>query len=259
MIILASDLDNTLVFSPRRNILGEKVCVEVYKDMENSYMTEKSVEILKRLQEKLLFVPITTRSTGGFSRIDFNLVGIPKYALTCNGGVLLINGEVDEEWYSQSISLIKDSDIMLEKAIDILKKDINLTLDIRKVENLFVFTKSSKIDETVENLKKELDLNLVDILTQGVKIYVMPKILNKGTGVKRLKEKMKPEKIFVAGDTKFDIPMLLLGDKSYFPEELEELFSKKINLSSNLDYMCILKSQGDFSDIFLNDIERIIE
>lgn len=245
MIILASDLDNTLVFSPRRTILGEKKCVEVYKGEENSYMTIKSIELLKKLQETVTFIPVTTRSSVGFSRIDFSCVGVPKYALTCNGGVLLVDGEVDGEWYNGSLKLIKDSDIMLEKAINILKMDSNLSLDIRKVENLFVFTKSNAPEKTVQILKDNLDENIIDILTQGVKIYVMPKILNKGTAIDRLKDKFKPEKTFVAGDTVFDIPMLKLGDKSYFPEELE--FKSK-------NSMCIYKKQGDFSDIMLEDI-----
>lgn len=245
MIILASDLDNTLVFSPRRTILGEKQCVEVYKGEENSYMTIKSIELLKKLQETVTFIPVTTRSSVGFSRIDFSCVGVPKYALTCNGGVLLVDGEVDDEWYNGSLKLIKDSDIMLEKAINILKMDSNLSLDIRKVENLFVFTKSNAPEKTVQILKDNLDENIIDILTQGVKIYVMPKVLNKGTAVSRLKDKFKPEKTFVAGDTVFDIPMLKLGDKSYFPEELD--FKSK-------NSMCIYKKQGDFSDIMLEDI-----
>lgn len=246
MILLASDLDNTLVFSPRRDIKGEKKCVEIYKNEENSYMTIKSIEILKKLQKKLTFIPITTRSSIGFSRIDFSCIGIPKYALTCNGGVLLVDGKVDDEWYNYSLELVKDSNNTLDKAVKILKMDLNLSLDIRKVENLFVFTKSNDPEKTVQMLKDNLDENLVDILTQGVKIYIMPKVLNKGMGVSRLKDKFRPEKIFTAGDTVFDIPMLRMGDIGYYPEELKGDFSDISDKN-----ICIYKKQGDFSDVML--------
>lgn len=262
MIILASDLDNTLVFSPRRDIVGDKVCVEVYKNQENSYMTKKSINLLKTIQEKAMFIPVTTRSSEGYSRIDFNSVGvdIPKYALTCNGGVLLVDGKRDESWYSNTLELIEPSSNALDKAVEILEKDGNLSLDIRKVEGVFIFTKSNNIDETVRVLKselaEELELDLIRILTQGVKIYIIPTILNKGTGIKRLREMFAPSKMFVAGDTVFDIPMLILGDKSYFPEVIERDIFDNHKLDS---YMCVVKSQGDFSDVFLNDILECME
>ena len=247
-IVLASDLDNTLVYSPRRFLTGEKVCVEVYRDNANSFMPVKSIELLKNISSSITFIPVTTRSKIGFSRIDFTVIGVPKYALVCNGGMLLINGEVDPTWYNRSLEIIKQADQYLQKAMGILETDPNRTLDVRKVENLFVFTKSSNAIKTAEVLKAHLDTALVDITTHKDKIYIIPKAIDKGTGINRLREYISADTIISAGDTVFDIPMLEQADIGYYPEEILE-HCQHIKTAT-----CIHKTQGNFSDVFLEDI-----
>ena len=89
MKIFMSDLDNTLIYSYKHEIGEEKTCVEIYQDREVSYMTNRSCELLKAVTEEILFVPTTTRTIEQYERIHLD-VGIPKYALVCNGGVLLV-------------------------------------------------------------------------------------------------------------------------------------------------------------------------
>ena len=48
MIALFADLDNTLIFSYKREIGPDKVCVEVYEGREISFMTRHSLENLDR-------------------------------------------------------------------------------------------------------------------------------------------------------------------------------------------------------------------
>ena len=121
-------------------------------------------------------------------------------------------------------------------------------MDVRKVEGLFIFTKSADTETTLIQLKENLEESLVDIFSQGEKIYVLPKNLNKGEGLLRLKKYLSPEKIIVAGDTIFDVPMLKLGDESYFPEQIKD-FCKNFK-----NGRCILKAEGNFSDVLLQFI-----
>lgn len=250
MIILASDLDNTLIYSQRRFLEGDKRCIEIYKDKNISYMTEKTIELLKELQNHIMFIPITTRSRIDFLRIDFSSVRVPRYALVCNGGMLLVDNQIDEDWYRESLKMIKDSVPVLKQAMDLLEKDEFRTLDVRFVEKLFVFTKTSEPKKTIQMLKNHLNKGGVYIFSYREKVYVLPKILNKGIGILRLKNLLKAEKIIVAGDNVLDIPMLKKADSSYFPEEIYHLCNKIKHGH------CIYKSEGNFSDKML---ERIFE
>lgn len=232
MIIFHSDLDNTLIYSYKHDIGKDKVCAEIYQEREISFMTKKSYELLKKVNEKVLIVPTTTRTKEQYDRIFLGVESF-KYALVCNGGVLLINGMEDEKWYRESLELTANAQKELEKAKLWLEKDINTTFEVRNIKDLFVFTKSSKPEYAKEGLEKLLDLSVVEVLLNGVKVYVMPKSLNKGEAVKRFKNRMSAgsidiksfkaehvDKIIAAGDSLFDIAMLKQADTALMPANL---------------------------------------
>ena len=93
MQIVHTDLDNTLIYSYKHEIGGPKTCVEIYQGREISFMTETSHRLLGQLCSKpgVLVVPTTTRTLEQYQRIDLG-IGVPEYALVCNGGVLLHQG-----------------------------------------------------------------------------------------------------------------------------------------------------------------------
>ena len=90
--MLASDLDNTLIYSYKQDIGRDKVLVETMEDKELSFMTRKSWELLRDLREEILFVPVSTRSADQYRRIRFFLDWTPDFALVSNGGTLLTGG-----------------------------------------------------------------------------------------------------------------------------------------------------------------------
>ncbi|MBS6644362.1 MAG: HAD hydrolase family protein [Clostridiaceae bacterium] len=224
MIIFNSDLDNTLIYSYKHNIGEEKVCVEIYQGREISFMTRKSYDLLKRVKEKITFVPTTTRTIEQYNRIDLG-TGVPPYALVCNGGVLLTDGVEDKEWYQESLDMTAQSREELDKAAEMLEQDPERSFEIRNVRKLFLFTKSGKPELSVERLTASLDMNLVDVFNNGIKVYVVPKRLDKGTAVKRLKEMLHGEAVIAAGDSEFDVPMLKAADTAIGPEKLVERFA----------------------------------
>lgn len=224
-VIFNTDLDNTIIFSYKQDIGEDKKNVELYEGREISFITGKTERLLKEVNEKILFVPTTTRTVEQYNRINLGL-GIPEYALTCNGGVLLVNGVRDEAWYKESLDLVADCEEELMKAIEIFEKDVNRTLDVRFIEDLFVFTKSNEPEKIIKVMNENLNMELVDVFNNGVKVYVVPKKLNKGSAVKRFKKMLGAKKCIAAGDSEFDISMLNEADIAIAPSKINVICDK---------------------------------
>ena len=106
--ILCADMDNTIIYSYKRNIGEKKLNVELYNGREISFISEKTHDLLKKVSEKMTIIPTSTRTEEQYKRIDLD-IGIVPYALVCNGGVLLVNGKRDREWYLESLRMIRNS------------------------------------------------------------------------------------------------------------------------------------------------------
>lgn len=221
MTYFCSDLDNTLIYSYRHDIGKEKVLVETKEGKELSYMTKVSYELLKQVSQKKELIPLTTRSLEQYSRIDFgNQVKI-KYALVANGGILLENNKINEDWFKETKKIVSYAEEELEKGIEILKKDENICFEIRKVDGLSVFTKSNNVEETIKRLKDTLNPDIVYVDYNGAKVYIFPEKLDKGSSLKRFRNYVGENTSFVAaGDSDFDVPMLLAADYGFCPESL---------------------------------------
>ena len=60
-ILLACDLDNTLIYSYKHRVPGDS-CVEWLDGQEQSFMTERTQALLRQLPANVRLVPVTTRS-----------------------------------------------------------------------------------------------------------------------------------------------------------------------------------------------------
>ncbi len=210
-MVFCSDLDNTLIYSYKHEIGSDKKCVEIYQGREVSYMTNRSCRLLREVRERMLFVPTTTRTVEQYGRVTFE-EGAPEYALVCNGGVLLVNGRQDSAWYAQSRDMAADSKQALQDAVRILETDGNVNFEVRYIEQLFVFTKSMEPQQTAFRLREYLQGSPVEVFSHGVKVYVVPKKLNKGEAIRRFRGRVQAGAVAAAGDSKFDIPMLEAAD-----------------------------------------------
>lgn len=226
MIILNSDLDNTLIYSYKKDIGENKKCVEIYQGREISFMTNYAYDALFKVREKMKFIPTTTRTKEQYDRINFG-GRPPEYALVCNGGILLNNGKIVKNWYNESLELIKGANDELLKSIKLLENDENINFEIRFLNNLFVFTKSEKPLETIQKIKGKLNEKQVDVFNNGIKIYVVPKNLNKGKAIERIRKLLNPKMIISAGDSEFDYPMLLKSDVAFMPKQLHQKYKQK--------------------------------
>lgn len=243
MLLFASDIDNTIIYSHKKDINTPKVPCELYEGSNISFITKNTQEKLDYIYSKCLFLPVTTRSIEQYKRIQFSHWQ-PKYAITSNGGNLLINGSPLKEWNDYFIETGKNARYALEKAETLLENHPYRILDIKLVDNLFVYTKSSQPEETIKMLKNNLQNEPVKVYTNFSKIYVVPENLNKGTALKKFINDFAPDinKVISAGDSIFDIPLLEAAAYAIFPEKLpythksenyykiaqEEIFSEKV-------------------------------
>ena len=223
MKIFTTDLDNTLIYSYKKDIGKDKVLVETKAGKERSYMSKISYDLLKKLN----FIPITTRSLEQYQRIKFFENYEPEYALVANGGILLHRGKIVREWYQKSLEISKKSAEELEKGMGLLTEDENVYFEVRKVDELFIVTKAFNIEMVIKKLKNNLNQNFVDVYNHGEKLYIFPKELNKGTSLERLKKILEVDEVICAGDSEIDISMLEKADISIFPERLKFVSSRQ--------------------------------
>lgn len=216
MVVLNVDLDNTLIYSYKKNTKLGKINVEWYNGHWISYITKKTYKLLLSLKNQMLIVPTSTRSESQYKRINLRAGNI-KYALVCNGGVLLENGIRNKEWYNKSQDIIKESIPELKKAASFLEKDLRRKMEIRFIDNLFIFTKCDRAEEVVQELKGFINTSQAGVFNNGEKVYVLPTGLDKGMAVKRFREYINADMVIAAGDSSFDISMLEAADKKLAP------------------------------------------
>ena len=170
---------------------------------------------------------------------------------------------MDDIWYGKSLEIIKDSDDERKKAFLLLKQDKRRKFECRNIDNLFIFTKCDDMESVVEDLKVRLDLDLVDILYNKEKLYIMPKNLNKADTVRRFIEVYGKETVFAAGDSDFDISMIKLADIGFAHKDLNKDFNKDF-FNKDFDVENIFnkiynKYEGLFSDYYLTKVYEYIK
>lgn len=222
--LFAVDLDNTLIHS-YKTAKETDVCVEAMMTDDNkikklSYMTPTAYNMFRDfLKGRYFFCPVTTRSLSQYKRIFMFDENVPPFALCSNGGILLKNGVVDNEWHRESVELIKSSVDEMKKGMDIMQTHRTRTFEVRFVDELFVFTKSSDPVSLTDILRKNLDSKKVSVHYNLSKVYIIPKCLTKQDSIERLCNKYGFDKVITAGDSDFDIPMLVNADYCFVPDK----------------------------------------
>ena len=234
-MIFFTDLDNTIIYSYKHDIGPDKIDVELYQDRNISFVTRKTHEMFAELQKKIMVIPISTRTVEQYERINLK-AGSFEYALVCNGGVLLKDGERVDAWYRESLKAIEESKNALERALEILGKDSRRTFELRFIEKLFVFTKCDEPEQVVADLRQQLKDEPVDVFNNGTKVYVVPDELSKGRAVERFLKWIYGSEdglignaaetsddgemtgmTIAAGDSEFDVTMLEAVDIGLVP------------------------------------------
>lgn len=245
MTTFFADLDNTLIYSHRREIGNDKLPVEWLHDREQSYMTRKSHDFFMNVRQ-LSVVPMTSRTMEQYGR----LAGIAdsfgwEYALICNGGILLKNGEICREWLDETYRMTSDSAAEFERACKLISAENDA---VHLTEKIMVYASFDEPQRVESILKENLDSKLVSVFSDHRKVYCVPKKINKGIAVQRFREMGLADGITIAaGDGEQDVPMLENVDIPIVPDALYE----KITNSG--------KILADNSQVFSDGISDILK
>jgi hydroxymethylpyrimidine pyrophosphatase-like HAD family hydrolase len=245
-MIFASDLDRTLIYSARAlHEFGYPVGAGL-KPVEKrdgewvSFMTEASFKLLLEISQKYRFVPITTRTTSQFKRIEIFQKDIPlEYAITTNGAIILRNGKPLEEWTRVISSKIKKESAAPQELLSFFEtENISFHGEIKQVEDLFFYF---LLENPVSREKKKAVSSMAEkfgwrISLQGRKLYFMPKGISKGDALSFICNQIGTEALAGSGDSILDLDFLVHCTYRYIPnhgELISDAGTRDFNITKN--------------------------
>ena len=220
MIILFSDLDQTIIYSHRHPLPGETLVMEYLNGKEQSFIQTENLAALQGFCERHLFVPLTTRTEQQYARLTplQQALGY-RYALLCNGAVLYADGKPDAAWAAESMRRAAPFQEVLQAVRALLLQEED-AVHVHEVLPylIYVSTEKEALPERVQALCSGTG---VDVLQSGKKLYCIPAPLSKGEAVRRFTERFCQDALtFGIGDSLFDVPMLQACDHAFAPEEI---------------------------------------
>ncbi len=242
-ILIASDLDNTLIHSYKHKREGD-ICVELLNGAEQGFMSAKVCSQLSSLPENVELVPLTTRSVAQFERIQLP-EGCYTRAITTNGAILIENGIQNEEWRNREKRYADELMPLMEKLRAELDGNEKLNV-VRIVDEMYLYISCSKPEYVGEFMDRYGKLTELDVMPSGRKIYFLPPDITKGRALKRLAQGESGAFIIAAGDSTIDLPMLEEADHAIIPEVLDPLL-KNPNRS-------VFKGDGDFAEFVVDTL-----
>ncbi|OIJ66199.1 hypothetical protein [Streptomyces mangrovisoli] len=227
-VLVASDLDRTLIYSPAALGLTmpdarapRLLCVEVHESRPLSFMTETAAQLLVELGDAAVFVPTTTRTRKQYLRI--NLPGpAPEFAICANGGHILVDGVSDPDWHRGVTERLAEECAPLAEVGAHLEATAD-PLWLRKhriAEDLFVYLVVEREllpEEWVKELAAWAENRGWTVSLQGRKIYAVPKPLTKSAAVREVARRTGAELVLAAGDSLLDADLLLAADRGWRP------------------------------------------
>jgi len=227
--VVAVDLDRTLIYSQAALALDPfcfpaLMCVEVLNAVPASFMTERAGRLLELLMRESVLVPTTTRTRAQYGRVQ--LPGPPaQYAITANGGHLLVDGVLDAAW-GKRVARALGAALALPAVHSHLTAVLRLdfTDSLRVADELFCYAMVRRA---------ALPAGLVDELAgwakprgwvvslQGRKLYCVPATVTKTAAVAEVARRVGVPAILAAGDSRLDAELLAFADAAIRPSHGE--------------------------------------
>lgn len=223
--LVSVDLDRTMIYSAAA--LGFPVddsvtCVEMYDGGPLSYMTDTAAGLLEKLADAAVVVPTTTRTIEQFDRIT--LPGAPwRYAITSNGGNILVDGRPDRSWRAGFVALDLNH---VRRELD-SRAAGDWVLKRRTADDLFCYlvVEPSKVpDGFLGEWSQWCAERGWNVSQQGRKIYTMPDVVCKSRAVAEVFARCVDDGLLsttaltlAAGDGALDADMLLAADRAIRP------------------------------------------
>jgi hypothetical protein len=242
--LFASDLDRTLIYSARAfwltmpDVEAPRIVVsEVYQGAPLSYMTRAAERLLLDLTASSSFVPVTTRTVAQYSRV--RLPGpVPHFAVTTNGGTILVDGAADAAWSSLLTARLDETAAPLPEVRSMLEDPSAATwiLRVHTAEDLFVYAiidRDAMPAEWIAELHERCLAAGWTVSVQGRKLYCVPQPVNKSSAVAEVRRRLGDPTVLAAGDSLLDARMLEEADIAFRPAhgELHEAEFARENLT----------------------------
>ncbi|MBD8047525.1 hypothetical protein [Clostridium faecium] len=228
-MIYASDLDRTLIYSNKffkefEECYIDNLIVAEYKDNKPiSYASMEIENLLYELNKNITFIPVTTRIQHQFKRIDlFDKKVIPKYAVMCNGGVIVKDGVLLQSWdkiIKESLNKIPPLVIMMRYCNFLLNSSYIESYSL--CEGLYlcaVLKDKNLLDNTLIQKAQSICLDSdYKLIIHGRKLYIIPLCINKYAPLKHIMDIENDYDLYSSGDSEFDFPMLLNSTVGMIP------------------------------------------
>ncbi|SEK83570.1 HAD family hydrolase [Paenibacillus sp. OK003] len=235
-MIYASDLDQTLIYSRRSMGVSDDasgiIPAEWIRGELSAFMSDKALNRLKDLPEDIIFMPVTTRTVEQYQRIRiFQQDVIPAYAVTSNGGNILIAGEVDQSWNEYVRSQLQQHSAeaveVRQMFGDVLNSD--WVAGERLCDGLFfafvIHRDRMPIEQVTEKIQALESLGW-EASIQGRKLYLVPSGVNKRAAVEYVRNQIGNVPIIASGDSLLDRCLLDFADYAIAPRH-GELYREK--------------------------------
>lgn len=230
--LLACDLDRTLIYSRTAMTLGEPVtdpvCVEVYDGAETSFVSPRALARLAEVAASANLVPTTTRTAVQYARVALPGVRV-RYAVTTNGGALLVEGRRCPDWDREVAARLSGSasyDDAAAALADVFSRP--WVRKVRDAERLFRYVVFERTG-VEKDWYAELDAVAAGLgwtaSVQGRKAYVVPRDLSKEAALTEVARRAGATRTAAAGDSLLDAGMLAWADAAIRPAhgELHDL------------------------------------
>ena len=214
----------------------DRTCVEYLDGEPLSFMTATAARMLEQLASETVVVPTTTRTVEQFQRID--LPGGPwRYAITSNGGNILLDGQPDANWRAEVDAAAAAGGAPLSDVLAEMHSrcDPSWVLKARTADDLFCYlvVRTEAMPPTfVADWSSWCAARGWGVSQQGRKVYTMPDAVGKSMAVAEVRRRLiadgvirSDELLLAAGDGALDADMLSAADLAARPRhgELESL------------------------------------
>lgn len=244
-MIYASDLDRTLIYSLGALGVPENspglVPAEIIDGRNASYISQDALDLLRKLTASVIFMPVTTRTIAEYRRINlFQETIIPDYAVTSNGGNILVSGDVDLEWRAHIGRLVERNSANAEEVRTIVRAVVRpeWIISERYCDELFytyvVYRDSLPLDE-INHMAERLNEIGWKVSLQGRKLYVVPEAVNKSDAIVHVRRTVHSEPMVASGDSLLDKCLLESADYAIAPRH-GEIFAEQQASQVKLNY-----------------------
>lgn len=226
MIVACLDLDRTVIYSAAALDLRmpdheapRLLCVEVYRGVPLSFLTEDGVAAFAALREVAEVVPTTTRTPEQLARV--HLPGPPpRYAIAANGGHLLVDGVPDPDWAAVVRERLAGCAPLAEVESHLTAVSGTFVLNRRTADDLFAYAvvdRRTLPDGWVDALGAWCAERGWTVSLQGRKVYAVPRVLTKSAAAREVCARLGADGLLAAGDSLLDADLLAAADRAVRP------------------------------------------